>query len=54
MPTRKSRRKGKKIVTPAVKRDIEKARQDLAERKGVSVGELLKKVLERDARKHAA
>jgi hypothetical protein len=54
MPTRKTKQHGKKVVTAAVKRDIEKARRDLAAGKGVSVGELLKKVLERDARKHAA
>jgi hypothetical protein len=54
MATPKVKPKGKKIVTPAVKRDIEKARRDLAAGKGVTVGDLLKKVLERDARKHAA
>ena len=54
MPTRKSKLRGKKIVTAAVKREIEKARRDLAEGKGISVGDLLTKVLERDARKHAA
>lgn len=54
MPTRKTERKGKKVVTPAVKRELQKARRDLTAGKGVSVGELLTKVLERDARKHAA
>jgi hypothetical protein len=54
MPTRKEKAKGKKVVTPAVKREIEKARRDLAEGKGISVGELLTKVLARDARKRAA
>lgn len=58
MPTRKAKAKGKakgkKVVTPAVKREIEKARRDLAEGRGISVGELLTKVLARDARKHAA
>ena len=54
MPTRKGKPKRKKVVTAAVKREIEKARRDLAKGKGISVGELLKKVLERDARKHAA
>jgi hypothetical protein len=53
-PKKKPKRKTKKIVTAAVKRRIEKARRDLAEGKGITVGELLTKLLERDARKHAA
>jgi len=51
---RKGKPKRKKVVTAAVKRRIEQARRDLAAGKGITVGELLKKVLERDARKHAA
>jgi hypothetical protein len=54
MPKRTDKAKGKKVVTPAVKREIEKARRDLVEGKGISVGELLTKVLARDARRHAA
>ena len=44
----------KKVVTAAVKHRIERARRDLATGKGITVGELLTKLLERDARKHAA
>jgi len=54
MPARQGKTKGKKLVTSAVKRELKKARRDLAEGKGISVGELLTKVLARDARKHAA
>jgi len=53
MPKAKSKpkTKRKKVVTPAFKRQIEQARRDLAEGKGITVGELLTKLLERDARK---
>jgi hypothetical protein len=44
----------KKVVTAAVRQRIERSRRDLAEGKGMTVGELLTKVLERDARGHAA
>lgn len=44
----------KKVVTAAVRHRIERSRRDLAEGKGMTVGELLTKVLERDARGHAA
>ena len=54
MATRTSKPKGKKVITPAFKREIEKARRDLAKGKGISVGELLTKALERGARGHAA
>jgi hypothetical protein len=54
VPAQKTKRKGKKVMTSAFKREIEKGRRELGEGKGISVGELLKKVLERDARKHAA
>ena len=54
MTTRGSKPKAKKVVTAAFKREIEKARRDLAEGKGITVGELLTKMLERGARKHAA
>ena len=56
MPKAKSKpkTKRKKVVTPAFKRQIEQARRDLAEGKGITVGELLTKLLERDARKNAA
>jgi hypothetical protein len=50
----KAKKRPKKIVTAAVRRRIEKARRDLAGGKGITVGELLTKLLERDARKHAA
>jgi hypothetical protein len=51
MPTRQGKPTGKKVVKDAVKREIEKARRDFANGKGVAVGELLIKVLERDGRK---
>jgi hypothetical protein len=54
MATRTSKPKGKKVITPAFKREIEKARRDLANGKGISVGELLTRALERGARGHAA
>lgn len=50
MATSKTKRGAKKILTPAVKREIEKARRELSESKGISVGELLTKLLARDAR----
>lgn len=54
-PKKKPKQKPKKkVVTAAVKRRMEKARRDLAQGKGITVGELLTKLLERDARKHAA
>jgi len=54
MAKRTSKPKAKKIITPAFKREIEKARRELAKGKGISVGELLTKALERSAREHAA
>ena len=54
MAKRTSKPKGKKVITPAFKREIEKARRDIARGKGISVGELLTKALERGAREHAA
>ena len=53
MPSSK-KPKQKKFITAAVKRRIEQARRDLAAGKGITVGELLQKVLERDARKRVA
>jgi hypothetical protein len=54
MATRMSKPKGEKVITPAFKREIEKARRDLVNGKGISVGELLTRALERGARGHAA
>lgn len=54
MPTRPKKPKRKKIVTPDVKRAIAKAERDLAAGKGITLGELLVKMLEHHARKHAA
>ena len=54
MRTPKRKPKKRKVVTAAVKRRIEKARRDLIKGKGITVGELLTKMLERDAHKHAA
>jgi len=44
----------KKVVTPAFKRQIEQARRDLDAGKGMTVGELLTRLLKRDARRHVA
>jgi len=44
---------GRKIVTPALKRELQKARQRIARGKGIPIGEFLVMALEHDARRHA-
>lgn len=44
---------GKKILTPADKREIRKARERIAAGKGIPLGEFLLMALAHDARKHA-
>lgn len=43
---------GKRVVTPAIKREIEKAGREMARGKKISMGELMALSLAKDVRQH--